>query len=300
MIRKFILACAICLAMVHVSMAQCSEFVIDFDLPTYPDSNCTDGDMTVCILANVVNTEGSASWKFCSVSSNGTFCTSIFNTNDKESHTLCVAGIPCSESVQFYIDCWDAPDAGGNYCNRTFAQSTAALPVEFGEFTGQHVRGEIHLDWITLSETNSDFFSVERSENAKQFESIANIPAKGFSNLEAKYSFIDQTPFEGQNYYRLKEVSQDGSFLYSNILELKNERDAEDSEYLVFPNPVNNTLFIDAPLGNIQWELSNEKGQKLRKGTDLKIDMSTFNTGVYFIQLIDSNGTKEIKRIIKK
>ncbi len=297
MIRKFILSFALTILIFHLSRGQCSNFTIDFNPTFYPDNDCSDGDMTVCINSDVVLSSGNASWQFCSVSSNGTFCTDVFSTNSTETYTLCVAGIPCNENVQFYIDTWTAPNAGGTMCDRTFAPLTAALPVEYGAFSAEINRNQIQLNWTTLNEINSDFFIIERCDNDFEFSSIGEVPAKGFSSGERSYSFVDYHPLAGINYYRLIEVSKDGEAQYSQTISVKLEL---KSEVLVYPNPVTEFLYLESKTTNFDWEIFDNKGRAVLKGKDKKINLQDAEAGIYYIHLKEASGQIVVKRIIKQ
>lgn len=126
------------------------------------------------------------------------------------SYTEDAAGFIPSGS-EFYID----PDLTGNpsldYIESFLGYSgMIPLPVTLGDFKAVAKNGSIMLDWVTLTESNLDFFLVERSLNGIEFQSIAQLAAKGGST-KALYSFTDSNPFVGKNYYRLTAVDLDGS-----------------------------------------------------------------------------------------
>lgn len=91
------------------------------------------------------------------------------------------------------------------------------LPVRFRSFTARPVRCQVNLSWTTSEEVNADYFSVQRSTDAKTFREIGRVAAAGTSNVTNEYLFEDENP-QGRNYYRLKEVDLDGAFQFTRIL----------------------------------------------------------------------------------
>lgn len=95
------------------------------------------------------------------------------------------------------------------------------LPVELGSFEATVQGDNVKLDWITLSEFNSDFFEVERKSNREsEFKTIATIKAQGNKLSPSSYVHIDTQPETGINYYRLKQVDINGNFDYSKEISL--------------------------------------------------------------------------------
>ncbi|NTW33943.1 MAG: hypothetical protein HGB12_15230 [Bacteroidetes bacterium] len=97
------------------------------------------------------------------------------------------------------------------------------LPVELLEFNANAVCGEIELDWITASETNNDFFTIERSVDAVTFSIVGYMNGAGNSNEIIRYSYTDKNPIPGISYYRLKQTDFDGKFTFSPIVAVKME-----------------------------------------------------------------------------
>jgi len=94
------------------------------------------------------------------------------------------------------------------------------LPVKLINFEGHLLNNLITLDWQTGSENNSKNFIVEKSIDGKNFYSIGSINAVGNITSQKDYSLIDNKVSD-INYYRLKIVNLDGSFVYSNIILVK-------------------------------------------------------------------------------
>jgi len=92
------------------------------------------------------------------------------------------------------------------------------LPVELLSFNAQKGREEkVDLEWITATETNNDHFVVERSRNAIDFTEVLKMNGAGNSILAHTYWAIDEHPYYGLSYYRVKQVDYNGNYSYSPL-----------------------------------------------------------------------------------
>ena len=135
--------------------------------------------------------------------------------------------------------CWNgatkAISAGGNCC-------MLPLPVELLSFNTTSTDNKTVLaQWSTASETNNDYFTIERSFNALDFDAIGRAKGAGNSNSILNYSFIDEHPLNGINYYRLKQTDYNGEFSYSDITAVR-VGENDNLAFTVYPNPANTVL----------------------------------------------------------
>jgi len=138
-----------------------------------------------------------------------------------------------------------------------------ALPVKIMEFRGEYKDGITNLKWKTLTEQNTSYFEIQRSQNGNDFYAIGSVNAAGNSNSVLQYLFDDRSPQPGINFYRLKIIDLDGKNEYSNIISIQTGN--KDNIITVFPNPVTNKI-ISFQLNNISRgtyniELYNSAGQ---------------------------------------
>ncbi|MCF8296823.1 MAG: lamin tail domain-containing protein [Saprospiraceae bacterium] len=125
------------------------------------------------------------------------------------------------------------PDGGGQ------------LPVELLKFNAEYLNNQVEISWSTASETNNDYFTIEKSIDASNWKFIINVKGAGNSNSINEYSTIDDDKISGTIYYRLKQTDYDGKFKYYppvavNVL-------SHESEIListVSPNPFRNDFSI--------------------------------------------------------
>jgi hypothetical protein len=93
-----------------------------------------------------------------------------------------------------------------------------AQHLQLLSFTSSVQNNVVHLNWSTAWEKDFDSFIVERAANNMEFKAITKVKGKGSSNESVVYSFTDNLPLEGQNYYRLKTTGLDGSVEYHKII----------------------------------------------------------------------------------
>ena len=115
------------------------------------------------------------------------------------------------------------------------ATSVNALPIELLSFEAKLIDKEVQLDWITITEINNDFFTIERGIDAINFAAIKEIDGAGNSNNQLFYTTIDEHPLKGISYYRLKQTDFNGEFSYSNIEPIENR--SSGLTFSAYPNP---------------------------------------------------------------
>lgn len=102
------------------------------------------------------------------------------------------------------------------------------------------------IAWATASESNNDYFTVERSKDGISFEAIVEVDGAGNSdNYFLNYKVTDFSPFEGTSYYRLKQTDFDGKFALSDVKAVNFNNPLQTPLWSVFPNPTSlNGVFI--------------------------------------------------------
>ena len=100
---------------------------------------------------------------------------------------------------------------------------TTPLPIDLIYFRAQNEDKSVDLFWETATETNNDFFTIERSLDGINFESIANIKGAENSSIALTYQFTDTNPLSGTSYYRLKQTDYDGQSESFNSVAVNHE-----------------------------------------------------------------------------
>lgn len=119
------------------------------------------------------------------------------------------------------------------------ASAAVSFPVEFLTFEATPEPGNqlIHLEWATASEFDNDYFTIERSIDGVLFEALENIQSQGNSTQIQRYDGYDLNPVIGTSFYRLRQTDLDGTFTYSQVIEI--DFDQQASGFLVaHPVPV--------------------------------------------------------------
>jgi hypothetical protein len=171
------------------------------------------------------------------------------------------------------------------------------VPVELTSFTATLNGKEVVLNWSTATELNNQGFEIERSEDNISFNKIGFVPGFGTTTEPKSYSYSDRSVNTGTNYYRLKQVDYDGSFEYSNVVEVEINTPTEFMLAQNFPNPFNPTTTIDFGIkekSNVKIIILNAIGEEVavvlneeREPGFHQVEFSAANlpSGVYFYQL---------------
>ena len=184
-----------------------------------------------------------------------------------------------------------------------FIQNTiTVLPVSLNEFTAVKEKQAALLQWSTSSETANTGFAIERSADAVQWSDIATVNSlamNGNSNSILSYSYSDEHPLIGNNYYRLKFLPAYGIAQQSNTRKLYFEKMRAIS---FSPNPVTDMLRINTGGDAIvSIRLLDEQGRLLyedRSGSDL-VKMKAYPGGIYFLEILLASGEKFKEKILK-
>lgn len=149
------------------------------------------------------------------------------------------------------------------------------LPVELLSFTGAWEGSYVALEWTTLTETNNDYFEVERSLDGTTFKSIGTVHGNGTSDQALSYAWNDPSFHQGINYYRLRQVDYDGTSEYLKTIAV-DVSDFLQLEVLVYPNPVKDQLSLKLEGAIIQEApalvIYNYAGKKVYQNELISID----------------------------
>jgi len=116
-------------------------------------------------------------------------------------------------------------------------------PVELTSFTASSSKNAVVLNWSTATETNNASFVVERKTN-NTWEQISSVAGKGTTTQKQNYTFTDNKVNTSKAYYRLKQVDFNGSYTYSNVVEVSVSAPASFELSQNYPNPFNPSTVI--------------------------------------------------------
>jgi hypothetical protein len=222
-----------------------------------------------------------------------------------------------------WVDAGATLDEGANTLTKTsesgteysLASISAPLPVELESFTAEISDNTVILKWQTETEVDNYGFDIERkSENtgSQTWKKIGFIEGNGNSNSPKLYSFVDGNVDLGKYYYHLKQVDTDGSFTYSEIIEVDLGSPTKFEISQNYPNPFNpsTTISYSVPakefvsikvydvLGKEVTTLVND--EKPAGSYEIEFNATASPSGVYFYQLKAGDFVETKKMILLK
>lgn len=196
----------------------------------------------------------------------------------------------------------------GDLCSYSFnpVSGVVILPVELSDFKVEALSsGYNKISWKTLSENNSDYFTLEKSANGEDFYSIEKVKAAGHSSSLLYYQHLDLSDSPQTVYYRLKSVDRDGKSAYSGIRSVQN---TPGGGVVVYPNPSLTGIF-QLELNDFEKlpeiRVLNSLGQTVYQqtavqGSSTTLDLSVLSSGVYSVKILGENEVSERRISIKK
>jgi len=220
---------------------------------------------------------------------------------------------------------WDLPSSGQtntaysatipgvtNFSPWTMSGNGHPLPIQLLNFDAVlNTDKKVDLNWNTATETNNDYFTIERSGDGNNFQELEIIKGAGNSSKTLHYATVDPKPLKGLSYYRLKQTDFDGNFTYSNIDPINN---MDNNSIVIFPNPViasgNVTMRINTTEAkSVMITITDELGRLMNSkivsigsgDTDITIvDQSVSLTGgIYFVTCRDNQNIFTQKLIVQ-
>ena len=181
------------------------------------------------------------------------------------------------------------------------------LPIELVSFNGSLVNNKVQLKWVVGENETGVRFEIEKSNNGKNFSNIGLVLTSNRAGND-NYSFNEATELSSVGYYRLKIINKDGSFVYSKIVVLKNQKEVGANSLVVLQNQgayltIN---FTAAEAGVYKVNVYNVGGTKLFttsanmqagvNASSLKVD-GLATHGVYLLEVFNGSDRKVTKFI---
>ncbi len=186
------------------------------------------------------------------------------------------------------------------------------IPVELVSFSGYAVQNGVMLNWTTATEQNNLGFEIQRRTQDNEFYPIGFVNGNGTTSTPSDYSFTDNTAISGLNFYRLKQIDLDGSYSFSNEIEVNSDFNISHILYQNYPNPFNPetvirfslagqsfvSLKIFDVLGNAVSTLVS--GYRTPGDYEINFNAENLSTGVYFALFRADNFRQIIKMVLAK
>jgi hypothetical protein len=188
------------------------------------------------------------------------------------------------------------------------------VPVELLSFSSEVVDNDVTLNWTTATENNNSEFNVERSiisttERNLDWQTIGIVNGNGTTTEPQKYSFVDENISVGKYQFRLKQIDFNGTFEYSNTIEVEINPPSKFSLKQNFPNPFN-------PSTNVQFDLIKESfvvlkiydlnGREIENliedykpagSYNIRYEPKELTSGIYFYRIITEDFT-DVKKMV--
>lgn len=183
------------------------------------------------------------------------------------------------------------------------------LPVTLSQFEANSLSQEqTMIEWTTSSEINSSHFEIQRSSDGKNYETIGTVFAAEQSISHIEYSFFDDSPNSGTNFYRLRMVDLDETFEFSNVKVV--QLNSTMTDMILSPNPTYDEINInfnsDEP-GNYELSIYNANGVSVYsarvmviEGTNnIRLPLYTYESGKYLLRISNNSSIPINQTFIK-
>ena len=228
-------------------------------------------------------------------------------------YTLATGASLIGDSCSYYFGAIDGSNGTEIYRNgldqlgpiAIAGAEVSVLPVELLHFDGEAVGSNSLLTWSTANELNNDYFVLERSREGRDFVDLGQVQGGGNSSDIQQYRFVDENPFVGSNYYRLRQVDLDGTLSYSQIVQVRFDGHSEGGK--IYPNPFASDIHLHYPsieesAGLLQ--LFNPLGQQVYQHelfqSHSKLNLGGLSEGVYLYQVWIGGQIYDQGKLIKK
>ena len=149
---------------------------------------------------------------------------------------------------------------------------------------------QVQLDWKTETESGNSHFEIEHSTDASSFTYVGAVAGAGNAIQEQRYDFLHETPANGTNYYRLRQVDLDGTETLSEVREVTI---SAPDQLSVFPNPTTDELsvkgFAGGPVRVLDLQGRTVLSQSIPEFGSLRVE--ALPAGIYLLQA----GTKTLR-----
>jgi hypothetical protein len=264
-------------AYINISNQLCNSSAYGLQFSVYGAGEVCNGFATsdLCITSNTVATQYFDTWA----------------ANPGETFYIITdgfAGIAC----EFDIQVNDAP---------------LPLPIRLGSFSADKTSSQVNFNWVTYSELNNDYYTIEKSIDGKIFKNIATVLGGGTTNETSYYTSLDPDPANGVNYYRLIQTDYNGTKSASDVIAVTFSYGNSDLNF--FPNPIGDEdgklSFYSDEVKSFNIEVSDLSGKlvlskmvtSVKGQNTVDINLSSLEKGTY---LVNIGGTADVLKLVRK
>lgn len=187
------------------------------------------------------------------------------------------------------------------------------VPVELTSFSATINSDVVKLIWQTATELNNLGFEIQRSYENSEWENIGFVRGNGTSAVINNYSFSDPIKYFDQKcYYRLKQINNDGTFEFSNVIEVDLGVPTKSELFQNYPNPFNPSTeinFLLAKSGYVKLIVFNNLGAEVATlfegfknagNYSINFNADNISSGIYFYSILTDDFKSTRKMLILK
>lgn len=193
--------------------------------------------------------------------------------------------------------------ADGAWLSKTSEELTP-LPINLLRFQARKEGRVVTLEWTTAAEQHCSGFAIERSidgSNWTQIGIVNSASESGNSNTRSDYSFIDDKPLNGRDFYRLRQMDFEGKYTFSKLVSILFD---QADRVTIYPNPVTKYIHINGIQYGASIALYDVSGRLLQQQQAIKdkvdIDMENLNSGIYIINITATDGSTTQYKVVKQ
>jgi hypothetical protein len=223
-------------------------------------------------------------------------CAAVYDTVGQAEAFLPQSGNGSSNGVRYIV----VPTPG--FSSFFIHAGNGPLDISLSAISATNVGRKNRIDWMTATEAKGDRFVVERSADGRLFSPIGEVSAKG---SVSEYSFWDESPFNGINYYRLRLTEASGQYSYSSVVTAV-VKGGTGFALEAYPNPTSGQVTVKTigeRTGHATISVTDLIGKVLYQqaidSEETSINLQSFPAGVYLVRYEDDLRRKSIKVTIQ-
>lgn len=178
------------------------------------------------------------------------------------------------------------------------------LPVELVYFKAARSGKHVVLEWATAMEENNDFFTIEKSQDGRNFKELRQVPGVGTTQVKQVYSQTDEQAYSGIAYYRLKQTDFDGTFTYSKVVAVQ-ALSQEQQVLAVYPNPATEQVNISGEEEIEEVLLQDMQGRTLAlhkpgsAASQVTVPLTNVSKGIYTLTIRYKSSKTTSRKLVK-
>ena len=263
-------------------------------------------DGKIIIAGNSV-VEGQTLFKIARFNSDGSVDKTFNNTGSVTTYPkgayANIASIAIQDNALYAVGYASFPGTSGVIAKYRLCNALEVLPVKI-IFEGRLQNNKTALNWQVQNQQNIKYFIVEKSKDSINFAGIENVLPINNSSIKAAYFTIDNSPFYGNNFYRLKLMKIDSTFIYSQLVNINFA--STNLSLKISPNPAKGRLMVKTigtnekatiKIFDIYGRKYKDVEISVNNNAFISINIHALPKGIYSLQLIKKSTTETISFI---